>query len=81
MDKTIADFHRLYYDSQVWGRTIWMGVPCLKTPLDLWVYQEIIWEMRPEMIIETGTASGGSALYLAHLMDLVGGGRRRAGSR
>src|SRR4051794_34061065 len=52
-----------------------MGVGCLKNPLDLWVYQEIVWETRPDLVVETGTAAGGSALYLAHIMDLVGHGR------
>src|SRR4051812_44162186 len=75
MKQVIDAFHQLYYDSRVWGQTRWMGVNCLKTPLDLWVYQEIVWETRPGLIVETGTAQGGSALYLAHLLDLVGGGR------
>jgi cephalosporin hydroxylase len=50
-------------------------VPVAKCPLDLWVYQEIVSEVRPGLIVETGTAHGGSALYLASLCDLVGGGR------
>ena len=44
-------------------------------PLDLWVYQEILHEVRPDLIIETGTAFGGSALYLAQVCDGVGRGR------
>lgn len=53
---------------QTWfGRTIW------KNPLDCWVYQEILHETRPEVIVEIGVAHGGSALYLAHLLDLMGG--------
>jgi cephalosporin hydroxylase len=48
-----------------------MGVPCQKCPFDMWVYQEIIHEIVPDLIIETGTAAGGSALYLAHLCDLM----------
>jgi len=71
MSTVIEQFHDLYYNSQVWGRTTWMGVPCLKTPLDLWVYQEILWELKPELVIECGTYAGGSALYLAHLMDIM----------
>jgi cephalosporin hydroxylase len=75
MKQVIDAFHQLYYDSRVWGQTRWMGVNCLKTPLDLWVYQEIVWETRPDLIVETGTADGGSALYLAHILDLVDHGR------
>ena len=50
------------------------GAQALKNPLDLWVYQEIVYETRPELIVETGTYRGGSALYLASLCDLMGHG-------
>ena len=46
----------------------------LKCPLDLWSYQEILHEVRPELIIETGTYQGGSALFLASICDLLGEG-------
>lgn len=49
----------------------WMGVPMQKTPTDLWLYQELIVEERPEVIIELGTSSGGSALFLADMMLLT----------
>ena len=52
-----------------------MGVPCLKNPLDTWVYQEIIYRNKPDLIIECGTNQGGSAYYFAHLLDLIGHGR------
>jgi cephalosporin hydroxylase len=52
-----------------------MGAKVLKCPLDLWVYQEIIFDTKPDLIIETGTRHGGSALYLASLCDLLGHGR------
>lgn len=51
----------------------WMGVPAAKNPLDAWIYQEIISETRPEAIIELGSAYGGGSLFLAHLLDLLGG--------
>jgi cephalosporin hydroxylase len=51
-----------------------MKVPCLKCPLDLWVYQEIIAEVQPDLIIETGTHMGGSALFMAHMLDITGKG-------
>lgn len=75
----INDFHALYYLSksygvESWGNTYWAGIPVLKCPLDLWLYQEIIYKVRPHLIIETGTAHGGSALYLANLLDLSGRG-------
>jgi cephalosporin hydroxylase len=67
-------FHRLYYESHVWKDTHWLGVPTQKLPLDLWIYQEILHETRPDLVIETGTARGGSALFLASILDLLGAG-------
>lgn len=52
-----------------------MGVPVQKCPLDLWVYQDILCEVLPDVIIETGTMFGGSALYLAHVCDILNHGR------
>jgi cephalosporin hydroxylase len=74
-EKVVQKFHRTYYDSNVYRRTYWRGVETQKCPLDLWIYQEIIHERRPDVIVETGTFSGGSAFYLASLFDLLGRGR------
>ncbi len=52
----------------------WMGVKAWKNPLDAWIYQEIVYEVRPEVIVEVGSAMGGGTLYLAHLLDLLGDG-------
>ncbi len=70
-------FHELYYNSpgQTWQNTFWMGIPIWKCPLDLWVYQEMIYEMRPNIIIETGTAYGGSAMYLSSICEIVNSGK------
>ena len=68
-------FHRFYYGAPAWRNTTWLGVTTLKCPLDLWIYQEMIWTIRPDVIIECGTANGGSALYLASMCDLVGQGQ------
>lgn len=73
----VVAFHKLYYGngSQTWsGNTRWMGYNVLKCPLDLWIYQEIIFENKPDVIIETGTGSGGGALFLASLCDLMDSG-------
>jgi cephalosporin hydroxylase len=53
----------------------WLGRPIWQNPLDLWTTQETIAEVRPALLIETGTFKGGSALFYAHLMDLLGQGR------
>jgi cephalosporin hydroxylase len=64
-------FHKIYYDSGVWGTTYWLGVPFHKCPLDAWLYQEMLYTLKPDLIIETGTANGGSALYFASMFDLL----------
>lgn len=46
----------------------------MKCPFDLWVYQEIIHDLNPDKIIETGTNRGGSALFLASICDQVNNG-------
>ena len=70
-----TQFHLLSYYGGSLQQTYWLGVPVLKSPLDCWIYQEIISEQRPDLIIETGTDRGGSALFLASMCDLVGHGR------
>jgi cephalosporin hydroxylase len=74
--RTTKSFHRLYYESswQTWKNTRWLNVRAYKTPLDLWIYQELIVSLRPQLIVETGTAAGGSALFLATVCDAVGSG-------
>jgi cephalosporin hydroxylase len=74
--RVIQRFHKYYYNHRVWlNNTKWLGVPVLKNPLDLWIYQEIIFKQKPDLIIETGTYNGGSALYLAHICDLCNCGK------
>lgn len=52
----------------------WRGVHVVKFPTDLILYQEAIYENRPEIIIETGTKFGGSALFFADMLSLCCGG-------
>lgn len=68
-----AFFHWVFYNlhGQTWNSTAWLGTHAKKCPFDLWIYQEMISEQRPDLIIETGTAFGGSALFLASICDLV----------
>lgn len=81
-EQAIADrFHELYYDKRagpghhrIWEQTKWMGYPVLKTPADLWNYQEILHEVKPDLVIETGTFASGTTLFLAHIMDIIGKG-------
>ena len=52
----------------------WMGRPIIQCPQDMIAMQELIWSVRPDVIIETGIAHGGSILYYASLFELVGHG-------
>lgn len=71
--KIIADFNKLYHklDRQTWCATQWKGINVLKPPTDLWVYQEIIERLKPELIIETGSMRGGSAVFLDDVCKLM----------
>ena len=69
----INHFHRMYY----YGRTSWQGNSFLgqkiqQLPSDLWTYQELIAARRPAFVIQTGVFCGGSILYFASLLDLIG---------
>ena len=61
-------------EDRIMTGTSWMGVPALKNPMDAWVYQEIIFEQRPDVVVEIGNYAHGSLLYLAALCDWVGHG-------
>lgn len=70
----ISRAHDVLYLSDAWTEATWLGAQALKNPLDLWVYQEIMFETRPDVVIETGTYRGGSAFFLASMCDLLGAG-------
>ncbi len=53
----------------------WRGVKCWKNPLDLIIYAEIVHEVRPSLVIETGTHAGGSTLFWLDMMRLEDVGR------
>lgn len=64
-----------YYYDVGFMNTSYFGIPTYKCPLDLWVYQEIMFEVKPEIVIECGTFLGGTTLYLAHLLDNITKGK------
>jgi cephalosporin hydroxylase len=70
----VARAHDVLYGSDAWTQATWLGTQALKNPLDLWVYQEIMAETRPGLVVETGTYRGGSAFFLASICDLLGDG-------
>jgi cephalosporin hydroxylase len=70
----LDEYHRSFYDRGMWI-TSWMGVEICKYPTDLFIYHEIIYKRKPDLIIETGTYRGGSAWFFASIMDMLGKGR------
>lgn len=50
----------------------WMGIPIIKFPSDMIVQQELMWKLKPDLIIETGIAHGGSILFSASMMEING---------
>src|SRR5215203_4907074 len=52
----------------------WMGRPIIQYPQDMIAMQELIWQIKPDLIIETGIAHGGSLIFYASLLELIGKG-------
>lgn len=75
--------------SRIWLREVtrhkyaynftWMGRPLIQLPQDMIAMHEIIWRVRPDLIIETGVAHGGSLIYYASLLELLGNDGRVIG--
>ena len=51
----------------------WMGLPIIQLPQDVFAMQEIIWRVKPDLIIETGIAHGGSLIFSSSMLELIGG--------
>jgi len=69
----LQQFHKAWYESgHTWVYTQFLSIGLMKCPFDLWAYQDLIVGQKPKTIIETGTYAGGSALWFAFLMDMLG---------
>lgn len=66
------EYHKWYYNTFVWKRTTWLGITCWKSVSDMWNYQEILWELKPSLVIEFGSNEGGSALFFANVLRQIG---------
>lgn len=58
---------------QAFSFPTWLGRPILQLPQDLLAMQELIWQVRPQVIVETGVAHGGSLVFYASMLQLLGG--------
>lgn len=66
------DMMKLFHEVPIWKEMFFQNVQIEKNPLDLWMMQQIIYETRPDVVIETGTWKGGSALYWAYTLQGLG---------
>src|SRR5580704_5212657 len=58
-----------YRYSYLWT---WLGVPIIQMPADVLAMQEVVWRTQPDVIIETGIARGGSVVFFASLLAIIG---------
>jgi cephalosporin hydroxylase len=63
---------KLFHELKIWEHMRFQNVPIIKNPLDLWMLQQIAYEVQPDFVVETGTWYGGSALYWAHTLNGMG---------
>jgi cephalosporin hydroxylase len=75
----VRDFHRTFYEEKtrrgetqgLHALTPYHGIETHKCPLDLWIFQEMLHDVRPALVIELGTFLGGTTLFLAHQLELL----------
>ncbi len=68
--QSLADWD-IYLRSQMFDKTHYRGIPIWKNPLDLWIFQEIVHETKPRVIVEIGSRFGGTTLFLGGLLELI----------
>jgi len=87
-DERTADIERMGADQELRQKSIdwmihadqykytynytWMGRPIIKFPNDMVIQQELMWELKPDLVIETGIAHGGSIIFTASMMEMMG---------
>lgn len=75
LDKAAHDFVQQTVYARYTYQWSWMGLPIIQMPGDMVAMQEILWRCRPDVIVETGIAWGGSTLMYASILELIGNGR------
>lgn len=71
LQKQVHDISNTFTKEKYTYNFSWLGRPIFQGPSDLQVYQEIIWDYKPDLIIETGIARGGSLIFFASMMALL----------
>ena len=67
----VGEFNDLYYSGGTGGDLNWRGMPMIKNPCDIWMIVELFQNLRPSVIIETGTHMGGSASFYADMLKVL----------
>jgi len=74
--EVVADlFTRSGWQRKLSYEVTWLGIPIIQLPEDILMVQELIWKLRPDVIIESGVAHGGALVLYASIMELLGRGR------
>jgi len=77
-DRALCELAQTFYNESAKHKYTyhfsWMGRPIIQLPQDMVAMQELIWQIKPDLIIECGIAHGGSIIYYASMMELVGHG-------
>lgn len=71
-DEIVEQFYKVYFKEDRL-RTTFLGIASLQYPADNWMMQEIITEVKPDFIVETGTNAGGTALFYATILEMLNG--------
>lgn len=75
VEKTLRGMATTFMKFQADRHVYWLNYGLQKNPLDLWIMQEIIYMVKPDVVIECGTGRGGSAFFFASILQLIGKGR------
>jgi len=74
--KLIAElWTKVSFHNRVMHKPTWLGIPIVQYPNDIVMMQELIWKVRPDVIVETGVAHGGTAILYASILELLGKGK------
>lgn len=72
----VADlFTRSGWQNKLSYEVTWLGIPIIQLPEDILMVQELIWKVRPDVVIENGVAHGGALILYASILELIGRGR------
>lgn len=69
-----SQFRSMALERKYMNNFSWLGRPLIQLPMDAMAMQEIIWAVKPDLVIETGIAHGGSLMLSASLLQMIGQG-------